>query len=63
MYALPITLRYKNQRMFYTNAGAMVSVMIYVAILFVLVNNFGTVWEKNQFTFQESSYLATDADT
>lgn len=33
MYAIDITLRYKNQRKFYTNFGALVTLFIYVAIL------------------------------
>ena len=33
MYALPITLRYKNQRKFYTNFGAGTSLFIYITIL------------------------------
>lgn len=35
MYALPITLRYKNQRKFYTNFGALATLIIFL-ILFNL---------------------------
>ena len=38
MYALPITLRYKHQKMFYTNFGAMISLLVYVAV-FMLISN------------------------
>ena len=33
MYALPITLRYKNQRKFYTNFGALASLTIFLVLL------------------------------
>ena len=36
LYALPITLRYKNQRKFYTNFGALTSVFIFILVFSML---------------------------
>ena len=47
MYALPITLRYKNQRKFYTNAGALMSLLIYVSIILILLNSLDSVLNKD----------------
>ena len=38
MYALPITLRYKNQKMFYTNFGAIISLVVYIIVLSLMTS-------------------------
>ena len=39
MYALPITLRYKNQQKFFTNFGALTSLFVYLSVLVYLMGN------------------------
>jgi hypothetical protein len=36
MYAQPVTLRYKNQKKFYTNYGALASLFVYMATVGIL---------------------------
>ena len=61
MYALPITLRYKNQRKFYTNAGALTSLAIYLVLLSMLMNYLTVVFDKevSSITSQETNFLAS----
>ena len=57
MYALPITLRYKNQRKFYTNFGAGTSLFIYITILSLSSGYFNLMFNKDPdgISGQESS--------
>ena len=47
MYAQPITLRYKNQKMFYTNYGALASLFVYLVTISILTNLITDVFNKN----------------
>ena len=47
MYALPITLRYKNQRAFYTNFGAMASLVIYLSLLSLFAAQFNLMFTRD----------------
>lgn len=60
MYALPITLRYKNQRKFYTNAGALTSLFIYLFLVGTLIGQLYSVftYDANLIVSQESNKLA-----
>ena len=48
MYALPITLRYKNQKMFYTNYGAVISLLVYLAIAVTMGNELLAVFNPSR---------------
>lgn len=39
MYAMDITLSYKNQKKFYTNYGAMASLLVYIAVFSLIINS------------------------
>ena len=60
MYALPITLRYKNQRKFYTNFGAGTSLFIYIIILSLMSGYFRLMFSKDPdaINSQESSQIS-----
>ena len=47
MYALPITLRYKNQSKFFTNAGALTSLCIYITLIGLLSSYLSIVFNKD----------------
>ena len=46
-YALPITLRYKNQRKFYTNFGALATFIIYITMLSLASSSFSSVGNRD----------------
>ena len=47
LYALPITLRYKSEKMFYTNFGACTSILLVLTMVGILANEITTMFEKN----------------
>lgn len=50
LYALPITMRYKNEKMFYTNFGAAASILIVISMLAVLLSQVLTMTAKTDIT-------------
>ena len=38
LYALPVTMRYKNEKMFYTNFGALASILLILGMLGLFIN-------------------------
>lgn len=38
LYALPITLRYKEEKKFFTNFGAATSILLMIGMLILLIN-------------------------
>ena len=46
MYAIPITLRYKSEKMFYTNFGAFTSILIILAMVGLFVNEIITMFAR-----------------
>ena len=51
MFAIPITLRYKNQQKFYTNFGALFSALIYVTLIALATAEFLKVLKNEQDNF------------
>ena len=62
MYALPITLKYKNMRKFYTNFGALTSMMIYMVLLSTLSTKLLEMGDKNGIKDSLSTQLSKNAD-
>ena len=60
MYAIPINMRYKNQKMFFTNFGALISLSIYIVVLTMLLRDINIVWIKDvdEITTQVANQLA-----
>ena len=48
LYALPITLRYKSEKMFYTNFGAFTSILLVLAMIGILISEITTMFAKNK---------------
>ena len=65
MFALEITLRYKNQRRFYTNFGALTSLFIYLILASLLTSSLSTVLSKDpsEIQGQESKKLYINEDS
>jgi len=62
MYALPITLKYKNMRKFYTNFGALTSLMIYIILLSQLSTKLLEMGDRNGIKNSASTFLSKNAD-
>ncbi|CDW77920.1 UNKNOWN [Stylonychia lemnae] len=60
-YANPITLRYKGEKKFYTNFGALTSSLIIAGMLALTIYQVTLMLSQSQITFQESSSLALPA--
>ena len=54
MYAIPINMRYKNQKMFFTNFGALLSFSIYTVVLTMLFQAINIVWVTAEDTITSS---------
>lgn len=61
MYAEPVTMRYKNQKKFFTNFGAIASVCVYLGTFSILLTYITDVFSLNPdlITSFESNELAS----
>lgn len=48
LYALPITLRYKSEKMFYTNFGACTSIVLVMCMIGLFVYEITTMIDKSK---------------
>ena len=62
MYALPITLRYKSEKMFYTNFGAFTSIFIILSMMGLFVNEIIVMFARTQVTQSTTTILNVNKD-
>jgi hypothetical protein len=48
LYALPITLRYKGEKMFYTNYGALISNVVIVTLMAFTLSYLQIMWSDSE---------------
>lgn len=60
LYALPITLRYKSEKMFYTNFGAATSILLILGMLGLLLSEVLTMISLNKL-FLTTSTIPVDS--
>jgi hypothetical protein len=48
LYALPVTFRYKGEKKFYTNAGALTSLLIIICTLGLLYSELNSMFSKSK---------------
>ena len=48
LYALPITLRYKSEKMFYTNFGACTSILLILTIVGIFISEITVMIDKSK---------------
>jgi len=57
LYALPITLRYKGEKKFYTNFGALTSLFIILLVMTMAGYEFNDVLKKGTFVISADTKL------
>lgn len=62
LFAYPVTLKYKGERRFYTNFGALTSIVIILVMVSLVLVQLITMFKRKQMTFQETSQLADATD-
>ena len=62
LYALPITLRYKSEKMFYTNFGAATSIMLILGMMGLLVSEVLTMVSKDTISLSTSTIPVDSKD-
>ena len=62
MYALPITLRYKKEKLFYTNLGAFVSICLYLAMIGLFLSELFTMLSRSKIEKDTTTILAQNKD-
>ena len=62
LYALPVTLRYKGEKKFYTNYGAVTSLLIVLLMLTYLYTEVMRMLAKSQYTSTETVYTVIERD-
>ena len=62
LFAQPITLRYKSEKMFYTNFGAATSIFIIVVMLILFVGELLVMLAKSKVTQSITSILTKNKD-
>ena len=62
LFAQPVTFRYKNEKMFYTNFGAATSICIIFIMLGLLAYELSTMLSKSAVTLSTSSSLTPNKD-
>ena len=56
LYALPITLRYKSEKMFYTNFRAAASIMLILGMLGLLTSELIKMFSLSELTITSSTF-------
>ena len=59
MYAQPITLRYKNEKRFYTNFGAATSCLVMFALLSIFLTEFVEMFSDTQILMSSNEQFYT----
>lgn len=62
MYALPITLRFKSEKLFYTNLGACVSIALYLTMIGLFMSELFTMLSKSKIEKDITTILSTERD-
>ena len=62
MYALPITLRYKREKLFYTNLGACVSICLYLTMIGLFLGELMTMLSRSKIQNDATTILSKSKD-
>ena len=62
LFAQPVTFRYKNEKMFYTNFGAGTSIFIILIMMGLLALELSTMLAKTDVTLSTTSILTRNKD-
>ncbi len=62
MYALPITLRYKSEKLFYTNLGACVSIALYLTMIGLFMSELFTMLSRSKIEKDITTILSQQRD-
>jgi hypothetical protein len=62
LFAYPVTLKYKGERRFYTNFGALTSIAIITVMVALVLIQLKTMFQMKQMNFQETYQLADATD-
>ena len=63
LYALPVTLRYKGEKKFYTNYGAVTSLLIVLLMLTYLYTEVMRMLDRSQYTSTETVFTVIERDS
>ena len=55
LYALPITLRYKSEKMFYTNFGAATSILLILGMIGILSSELVKMFSLTELTLRSAT--------
>ena len=58
LYALPITLRYKMEKKFYTNYGALASLILIILVLVYVYSDVAVMLQKTKLTQTQSTRIS-----
>ena len=58
LYALPITLRYKMEKKFYTNYGALASLLLIIVVLVYVYTAVALMLQKTKITQSQSTRIS-----
>ena len=63
LYALPVTMRYKNEKMFYTNFGAFSSILLILGMVGLFISYLFTMLARTDITSSITTVLSENKDS